>query len=202
MSDNAIDPVKYATAKDGVLELILQEADRRVAAQVHLMLAADSRASGILSGCTTLAAAGIGFAISQLVHMSPVSWASLVFGVTEAIAAIMALSALWPTEVRPQGWAPATFRTDLQKSKTVVQAEMAKYLQERIENNRASADKLSNRVKAAMLLASQGPLLGLASSLWITNDRGWALIVSICSGLVFLGLGAALIPGAAKAAKN
>ncbi|TAJ69922.1 MAG: hypothetical protein EPO51_20590 [Phenylobacterium sp.] len=198
MSDKSVDPSEYAAAKDGVLELILQEADKRVSAQVQLMLAADSRASGILSGCTTLAAAGIGFAVSQIAQRPPVFWASLTFGLVEAVAAILALSALWPTEIRPQGWAPAIFATDLNKEKPRVQAEIAKFLQDRIAQNRASADKLSGRVKAAMLFASLGPFTGLAAALWAIRYDGWAVAVTGLAVVALVWLGVPLIPGAAK----
>jgi hypothetical protein len=198
VSEKSVDPIKFAAAKDGVLELILQEADKRVSAQVQLMLAADSRASGILSGCTTLSAAGIGFAVSQIAAREPIFWASLAFGLVEAMAAILALSALWPTEVRPQGWSPLLFAADLDKEKARIQAEVAKFLDERIAKNRASADRLSGRIRAAMLSAALGPFVGLSAALWANENAAWALIISVISAIVFLRLGVPLIPGAAK----
>lgn len=195
LSKNAVDPDKYENAKEGVLDLILEESDKRVGAQVQLMLAADSRASGILSGCVALAAAGVGFAVSQLADPSPLFWASLAFGAWEAVGACMALWSLWPEGVRPQGWAPVTFETDLGKTKVRVQAEMAAFLQDRIEKNRITADRLANRVKAAMLFAATGPIAGLVASLFAARMTGWAVVAGVICLIVVLRLGIPLIPG-------
>ena len=196
MSDDSLAPAKLAAAKDGVLDIILQEADKRVAAQVQLMLAADARASGILTGCTTLAAAGIGFAVTKLAAREPIFWASITFGVLEALAALLALGALWPVEIAPQGWAPRTFRTDLKKGKPTVQAEIAIYMDERILKNRNSADKLSGRVKGAMLIGSQGPFVGLCVALFASGHGGWSIAFSLLTIVPLLWLGIPLIPGA------
>jgi hypothetical protein len=165
MSSDPVDPAEYEKADPLVLDLILQESDKRVGAQVQLMLAADTRASGILAGSIVLAAAGLGYAMTKLSDPTPLGWASFAFGACEVIAAFSALFALWPQAVDPQGWAPDRFATDLEKSKARVQAEIAHYLQRRIVRNREMATRLSRRVKVAMLAASMGPLVGLAAGL-------------------------------------
>lgn len=179
LANDPVDPVKYAAAKDGVLDLILQESDKRLAAQVQLMLAADSRATAVLSASIVLAAAGIGYAISKLEAPTPLFWGAIVFGVIEALAALSALWALTPQSVDPQGWAPKTFATDLQKPKSQVQAEMAKYLQSRIDKNRTTASKLAQRIRAALMLAALGPLAGLEASLIAANEVAFALITFV-----------------------
>jgi len=174
-----VDPSAYETADDDVLKLIVEEADKRVAAQTQLMLAADARASGIMSACIALAAGGLGFAISEVKDRPPFFWAALVFGAFEAIGAAAALAALWPEEVRPQGWSPINFSKDLSKSPERVRAEIAKQLQARIEHNRGCARKLGRRVKAAMTLAVLGPIEALASGLFAFGQPGLACLTGL-----------------------
>lgn len=192
MSHNTVDLDAYAAADSDLLDLILEESDKRVAAQVQLMLAADARASGILSGCVALAAGGVGFAASQMSVGGSLFWAALAFGVVEALAACLALWALFPEPVNPQGWAPATFATDLKKPTNRVKAEVAKFLQVRIESNRTLAAKLSFRVKAAMLTATLAPIWGLAAALASDGQYVWAWPTAMVS-LVVVGLLAASV---------
>lgn len=179
MSSDPVDPVKYEAAKEGVLDLVLQESDKRIAAQVQLMLAADARATGVLSASIVLAAAGIGYAASKLGAPTPLFWGALVFGVLEAFAAFCALWALAPQSIDPPGWAPARFKTDLTKPKAQVQAEMAKFVQERIEGNRATSRRLAGRIRAALVLAALGPLSGLAAALMAASHGLFAFIVVV-----------------------
>lgn len=199
MSGNSVDPARYAAAEDGLLDLILAESDKRVAAQVQLMLAADQRANGLLAGCITLAAAGGGFAISQLKDgkLDPFFYASLCFSIVEALAAVSALMALWPEPLKPQGWAPGMFATDLNKKTKSVKAEIAQFMQERIESNRQCASKLARRVKWAMLLAAEGPLVAISAGLGTKGPD--FQVAAFCFGsaavVILIALGAPLLPG-------
>jgi hypothetical protein len=203
VSSDGVDPDAYEQAKKDVLDLILTEANNRVAAQMQLMLAADARASGILAGCITLAAGGLGFAVSKLKdpHLDALFVAALVFGIAEAVAAVAALTALWPASVAPQGWDPATFADDLGKSPERVKAEMARLLQGRIDNNRKAASRLAGRIKTAMLLAMEGPLVGLSAGLWAGGAGLWGQLLAVIAALVYVVWGVPLLPGAAKSSK-
>ncbi len=165
MSQEAIDPQEYAATDSELLDLILEESDKRVATQVQLMVAGDSRAAALLAACITLAAGGVGFTVSRIEVHDALFWSSLVFGLIESIAAGLALWALKPQPIHVPGWAPATFRTDLSKPLSRVKAEMAQHLQDRIEKNREIAKELSWRSELAMFVASQAPLWAMLAAL-------------------------------------
>lgn len=201
MSEAELDARKYAAADKELLELILHESDKRLAAQVQLMLAADQRASGVLAGTISLGAAALGFAVSQVRdgRVDALFWATISMGALEMLAACIALTALWPELVKPQGWSPASFRNDLAKTKVDVQGEIAVHLQGRIEENRRCAARLGRRMKAAMLTAAEGPIVGACLGL-ASSGRPYAA-GAVAAGLVAVGLliwlGAPLLPGSA-----
>jgi hypothetical protein len=198
VTEKAVDPARYATAEDDLLNLILQESDKRVGAQIQLMLGADQRANGLLAGCATLAAAGGGFAISQLksATFDPLFYSSLAFGGIEACASMLALMALWPEPLKPQGWAPAQFAHDLAKPSKRIKAEMAMFMQGRIEDNRRCATRLSYRIKGAMLLAAQGPIIALSVGFFASGKHSLIAFATALFAIWFIvTLGIPLIPG-------
>jgi hypothetical protein len=196
MSGNPLEAAKYATAKEGVLQLILDESDKRIAAQVQLMLSADTRATAVLSGCVTLATGGLGFAVSKLSSLDAMAWAALTLGLVGVAASVLALWAIWPQQIRPQGWSPEMFKDDLGKSKTDIQSEVAVLLQERIDANRDCARRLSNRIKGAMLLAALSPAAGLSTGLWVQGQVGWSVVAILMTGAALVWLSASLVPDA------
>jgi len=170
MSEAEEAAVDFAAADPKLLELILAEADKRLAVQVQLMLAADARAGGIRTGCITLSAAGLGLAMAQLKDgkFDALFWASATFAAVEMVGAFVALLALWPAAIKPAGWSPATFAGDLGKAKRAVQGEIAGHLSARIEANRRQAARLGALTKWAMAIATAGPVIGLIVGLAVS----------------------------------
>lgn len=159
----------YAGAAAPTLELILCEGDKRISAQVQLMLANDLRANGILAASATLAAAGFAVAGAQIgptgnPHL--LAAASLFAGFA-ALAALAALWALWPTGVDVQGWSPRLFVGDIAEKKTLgrIRAEMIAMNQTKIAANDRCNYRLAFRIRAAMVCLAVAPLFSGAALL-------------------------------------
>jgi hypothetical protein len=165
----------FASANDDMLNLILTEGDKRLAAQGALMLAADTRASGVLAAAVALAAAGIAVAAGESAKTSitPLLTSAAVFGIFAIAAAVAAVMALWPTNVQSLGWNPALFVEDMSKGIGLleVKAQMCAQLTKRIRTNRACASGLSLRIRISMLLLVLAPIIGaLAGALTVADQ--------------------------------
>jgi hypothetical protein len=151
----------FAGASAEVLDLIVCESDKRVAAQVQLMLANDQRANGILAAAATLAAAGLAVAGTQL--GTDANWrllsAATVFASLATMAAMAAVWALWPKGVEIQGWSPRLFVDDVRAKKDPLRmsAEIAALNQQKIAGNDLCNASLSRRIKVAMALLVAAP---------------------------------------------
>lgn len=165
-----LDPAEFASAHTDTLALVVQESDKRIAAQVQVMLASDSRSNTLLSASTALAAAAFGVAAAQYPtqHLSPLVVGSTAFAVIACVAAGAAVRTLWPVNVDIQGWSPRLFRDDVKagKAHTAVLAEVACLNQQKIDENAKCNEAAARRVKATMVLLAVAPLVGaLAAAL-------------------------------------
>jgi hypothetical protein len=165
----------YAGADAELLKLLASESDKRVAAQLQVMLANDLRANGILAAAATLAAAGYAVAGTQLgkdgnAHLLA---ASIAFAVLASAAAIAAIWTLWPAPVEVQGWSPRLFVGDIatKKSPDRIAAEIVAFNQEKIAANDRCNTKLALRAKVTMLLLCAAPIAG-GLALWVTSLCG------------------------------
>ena len=164
-----LDPTELMTATDDSLDLIVQESDKRIAAQVQVMLATDSRSNALLAAGTALAAASFGVAASQYQsqQFSPLVVGAVVTATTAAVAAALAVWALWPRGVETSGWSPILFLPDLRasKSKKQILAEIAAHNQAKIDGNTKCNMSIANRARATMIvLIIAVPLGAIAAS--------------------------------------
>ena len=99
------------TAEDQTLDFIIKESDKRVTAQIQIMIAKDSRSSTLLSVSITLASAAFGVAVSQYSpnKTSPLAAGAVVVALISAFASFAAIWALWPKDMNVQGWSPQLF---------------------------------------------------------------------------------------------
>jgi hypothetical protein len=161
-----VDPkdVDFAKADDDTLALILNEGDKRLAAQVALMLSADTRANAILAGSVGLAAAGFAIAAGTIDKsgQGPLFAAALVFALMATVSAIAAVMALWPTGIAPQGWNPTLFGDDIAAGATphAMRVEMCRQIAKRIGINRSCAATLTRRIRVSMILLAASPFAG------------------------------------------
>ena len=151
-------------AEAGVLILIVEESDKRIGAQVQLMLANDLRANGILAAAATLSAGAFALAASQLgrdgnAHILAASVAIALLAMASGVGATWAL---WPTGVDIQGWSPHLFVPDIEAKKSAhrIKAEIAAHNQKKLIDNDACNKKLTRRIRVAMLLLAASPLAG------------------------------------------
>jgi hypothetical protein len=152
----------YDGADENFLELILAESDKRIAAQLQIMLANDSRSNGLLAAAATLAAGAFAVAGSQLGkdgNLELLVGAS-VFAIVASFAAIAAVWALWPVGVDVQGWSPRLFVPDIskQKSSLDVKKSIASYNQTKIDDNDKRNKNLSVRTRVAMICVVAAPI--------------------------------------------
>jgi hypothetical protein len=166
----------YAGADLDFLRFLASESDKRVAAQLQVMLANDQRANGILAAAATLAAGGFAVAGTQTgkdgnPHLLA---ASIIFGIVASVAAIAAIWTLWPASVDIQGWSPRLFVGDLAKKKSpdLIAAEIAAHNQTKIAGNDRCNAELARRVKVAMIMLAASPAAG-AVALWISAATGY-----------------------------
>jgi hypothetical protein len=151
-------------AEAGVLDLIVEESDKRIGAQVQLMLANDLRANGILAAAATLAAGAFALAASQLgkdgnTHILAASVAVAVLALAATIAATWSLL---PKPVDVQGWSPHLFVLDIQAKKSAhrIKAEIAALNQEKLNANEILNKELARRIRWAMGYLAASPVAG------------------------------------------
>jgi hypothetical protein len=152
----------YLGADAEVLKVILDESDKRIGAQVQLMLAGDLRANGLLAASATLAAAGFAVGGSQMGFdgneaLRDASWW---FGGFSTVAAAAAIWTIWPKAIHIQGWSPAQFVDDIAKKKTPsqVRAEITAHNQSKLTGNDACIRTLTRRARTAMVLLALAPV--------------------------------------------
>ncbi len=181
-------------ASPETLKMILEEGDKRVAAQAEVMLAADARSNGILAASTALAAAGFAVAADQVGEASAVLFiAAATFACVTTLSALAAVWALWPEFLNVPGWSPRLFVEDIARGKTDQQiaAEMAALAQSKIDENEICNRKLAKRSKAAMLLLAAGPLCGACAGAFAAGlpfAVVGAFIFPVLVGLLLFGL--------------
>lgn len=160
MSDASNGPVK---ADDEILKFIVQESDKRISAQVQVMLSTDSRSNTLLSTSIALAVAAFGVSASQYPTQgfSPLVVGAIALAMTSIAASVSAITALWPAGLDIQGWSPILFENDLaqRKSLQMILEEIKKHNQDKINSNVESNKKISSRVKRTMLLLALSPLI-------------------------------------------
>lgn len=145
-----------------IVDLVLAESDKRIAAQIQVMLAADARSVGLLAASSTLAAAGLAVSASQI---SPSGNAALLVAAASFTAASVASSltcawALNPEHVNIVGWSPTLFEHDIKSGKSfdVIKAEMIALNQEKMDENARTNSKISRRVRIAVALLALAPV--------------------------------------------
>jgi hypothetical protein len=153
-----------AGASEETLNLIVQESDKRIAAQVQLLIAKDSRSNTLLSASAALAAAAFGVAASQATTQgySPLVLGSIAFAVFAAAAAVAAVVALWPVNIELQGWSPRLFKEDVAISKPHkdVLTEVAAFNEQKIAGNDKANKTAASRATIAMALLAAAPIAG------------------------------------------
>lgn len=150
------------TDQSQIVDLMLVESDKRIAAQIQLMLAADARSVGLLAASSTLGAAGLAVTAAQFSPAGNVTTA-LASAAFTAFAIASALSCVWaliPEPVHIVGWSPSLFDEDLKTHKSifVIKAEMVALNQEKIEANARQNERISRRVLIAIALLGIAPV--------------------------------------------
>jgi len=191
----SVTAAEFRTGRAALLKMILDESDKRINAQVQVMVASDARATGILAAAVALAAAAFALAASHTGdNESALFWAALTFGTAAAASALAAVWALWPKAINVSGWSPRLFRNDMKKNLSAIRAEMIALNQSKILENDSCSSDLMRRVRLAMSLLALGPLAGAISgglAIGTTLSTGAAALLSelvfILSIIVFNG---------------
>ena len=168
MSDD-LKATDLAPASEKTLRVIVEESDKRIAAQVQVMLATDSRSNTLLSAAAALAAAAFGVAASQYPTqgLSPLVVGSAVFALSAAIAALAAVHALWPADIDVQGWSPKLFVEDLASAKSNhdLLTEIAALNQSKSDGNARCNKMIAGRVKRSMAALALAPIFGALAAI-------------------------------------
>jgi len=153
-------------AAESTLKLVVEESDKRLAAQVQVMLAVDSRSNTLLSVAVTLAAGSFGIAASQVTDhgLSPLVVGATGLSATSLAAAVFAVVALLPRHLHTAGWSPGLFKSDIEKGKThkAILAEMAAHNQSKINENAECNKTISRHVVWSMRFLVAAPFAGAA----------------------------------------
>ena len=167
MSD--LDPAELSAADPATLAFIVQESDKRIAAQVQLMLAADTRSNTLLSVATALSAAAVAVAAGQPLStgLTPLAAGALAFAAGAAASAAASAWALSPILVDIAGWSPRLFVGDIaaRKSPELVLAEVAVQNQRKIDANILAGDRIIVRTRLAMILLASAPVIAALAAL-------------------------------------
>jgi hypothetical protein len=154
----------YKGADEKLLTLIVDESDKRIGAQVQIMLANDARSNGLLAAAATLAGAAYAVAAAQLGKDGNFALlvGATVFAVMATAAAMVAVWALWPVGVDVQGWSPRLFVSNIedQTPYLTVQAEIAALNQSKLDDNDRCNKSLADRTRLTMTLVASAPVLG------------------------------------------
>lgn len=159
----------YVGADADLLAQILVESDKRISAQVQIMLANDTRSIGILAAAATLAGAGFALAGTEMGKdgYGPLLVASIVFGLAASASAVAAVWALWPVGLDVPGWSPRLFVPDIAawRPHLAIQRSIAALNQRKIADNDACNAKLGGRTRLAMILLCAAPIAGASALL-------------------------------------
>jgi len=177
-----------------LLRFIVNETDKRVAAQVPLFLSADARAVGLLASAATLAAAGVATAASTFgkPEQSVLFASAVAFSVTAVVASGLAVWSLWPCEVDMPGWEPDIFMDDISKGRTFsqVEPEIAALSQRRLDRQRRALLVLGTRARICMITLACAPIFAGSAGLFAANAPGIGILTAT------LGLTVVLIAAA------
>ena len=159
-------PSDYAVASPRTKDLLMSEAEKRLAFQMSLFASSDTRAVGILSAAVTLGAAAVALAGLGFEEQT-ISWPLVISGSAAvcltSCSAYFALRALFPKATKPPGWYPSEFLDDLAKQKTLqtIKAEIIDHYEKRLRHNKTLKESLDKQIKKAMLLLAIAPLCAL-----------------------------------------
>ncbi|MBT9444176.1 MAG: hypothetical protein IV086_00600 [Hyphomonadaceae bacterium] len=158
----------YLNADEATLELLLREASDRIASQVELLVATDTRSLGLLSVSATLATAATAIFADKLgvAGAQPLANAALSAAILLVLSAAFAAWALRPVSVAVRGWDPELFTDDIAQRKTAAQirAEMLYHLQQRISTNVQVAKFNARSVRISMFFLALAPVVALIAA--------------------------------------
>lgn len=158
----------FAGAPEHLRTLMLEQARQQLSSQLDLAKGADTRALGLLTVSATLSAAGLAIAVSRASEPHSVLFVGAVcFTLSTFLAALVAISALWPTGMYVPGLLPSQFRSEVESNadQATVEGAMLLVLGERLEENRRAAFWHATRTRTAMLLLGVAPIAGAAGAL-------------------------------------
>lgn len=174
--------VAFTAADSALVDMLLQETDKRVAAQVDLLKAGDARALGLVAAGVAVAAAGVAIAAGTAGKMesSVLFWASTGLVAASLTSSSLAAWALWPCKVEPQGWDPDTFLDDAASGRpyTDIKIEAVALLQRRLDKNRLVSLILGSRAELALVALLSCPVLALILAGFAAGHIGWSIVGS------------------------
>jgi hypothetical protein len=158
----------YAGAPQHLRTLMLEQARVHLASQMDLAKGADTRALGLLTVSATLSAAGLAIAVARASEpASALFVAAVCFTLSTFLAALMAISALWPTGMFVPGLRPSQFLSEVESAadQATVEGAVLAALDRRIKENGDVAFWHAMRTRTAMLFLGAAPLAGAAGAL-------------------------------------
>lgn len=169
-------------------ELVNQECNALLGAQVATLCSSDARAAGLLAASATIA--GIAFAAiaavwtrAELTILTAGCWGAALVALAAAGAALWAV---WPIEMLLPGWAPSDFENDTDKTPEEIVAEMLLVNQTKIDANRGVLEKMHRRSLLSVILLAYTPLSAFAGALCTFGSMAIGGALLIWSGLAVI----------------
>ena len=170
----------FKVADDELVTMLMQEADKRVAAQIDLLKASDARATGLVAAGVAVAVAAIAIAASAAGKTDAVIlfWASTGLVAGAMLSTVLAVWALWPCKVEPPGWDPDSFLDDAKTSRkySEIKIEAVALLQRRLDKNRLTSLILGSRSELSLIALAGAPVSALALSAFASGQPGWGIL--------------------------
>lgn len=171
----------FKAADDELVAMLMQEADKRVAAQIDLLKAGDARATGLVAAGVAIAVAGVAIAAGATgkAEAAVLFWTAVGLATGAMLSTVLGVWALWPCKVEPQGWDPDTFIDDAKNARqySEIKIEAVALLQRRVDKNRLVAQILGSRSELSLIALSGSPICAFAASTFAANQPGWGILL-------------------------
>lgn len=165
-------PDDLSNASESVLEIVVDQGERRLAAQCAFADAQDQRASAVVNASTALAGAAVALAAGAAASMkagraeylsNPLVVGAAAAAVGFSIAATLALWALRSRGFHGAGYYPADFIQDVAagKERRALLIDFALELQGRLSDNRSALEGRGDRFNAAAWTLAATPVFAL-----------------------------------------
>ena len=152
------------TAPDHLQKFSIRESEKRIQAQVQLMLAADQRALVVAGFGATIAALGLGALVTSndLNALNYLPYAAVCMGFAALIGAYLCWQAASPREIHPAGWDISDLKSDAESEieEGSFLIEVVICYQQRIELNEGIMIQNNQQFRIGSAITFLSPLIG------------------------------------------